>query len=250
MITLAELDSHYDFAVTEMLWGFDELQKLVPPPQRQKYVDGFTYRYQERTVHQALILKLARLISTLRGAKLLLDAGHVMEVGGLQRWLDETSEDIALLCGPLTVGKEERIHSDYLDQFWREEFDIPGDAINSRQKRGMVPRDKIQAYVARTFSGGNPSAMQAVSRSVYKAYSGFVHGAAVHILDIFGGRPPSFHLAGVSGTRRHDISVADFLNYVYRSLMSAAMIASAFKTYEVNVRLTESYRELAKRAGV
>ena len=63
MTTLAELTTRYDFVMSEMYWAFDRLQGAVPPPtlvQRTKRV--VVYRYQEKTIQQALILKLARLI--------------------------------------------------------------------------------------------------------------------------------------------------------------------------------------------
>lgn len=247
MTTSAELNRHYNFAMAEITWALNQLQPKVPPPHVVQHAKGLDYRYREKTVYQALILKFVRLNSTLRATKLLLDQGQVLESAALQRFLDETSEDIMMLIGPLTGGKAEAIQADYLTHFWEEEFDVPGEPLKSTQKRGMVSRDKIQAYNARTFGGEDPSTMKAVTRSLFKAYSGFVHGSAVHILDVYDGH--RFHVAGVKGTARHESAIDDFLNYVYRSVMTAFFIAAAFGDEGTMTRLKESTHQLGDRAG-
>jgi len=60
----------------------------------------------------------------------------------------------------------------------------------------MVAREMIIAYNARTFHGGDPSGARDASHTLHKAYSGFVHGAAQHILELYGGTPRRPMLAG------------------------------------------------------
>ena len=249
MTTLAELTAHYDFAMSEMYWAFDRLQRAVPPPtlvERTKRV--VVYRYQQKTIQQALILKLARLISAMRATKTLIDEGHTLEAGALQRVLDETAQDIALLAGPLTMGKYEAIHDEFLAYFWEEEFDNPDEPIKSTQKRGMVKRSKIQAYNARSFGLEDPSTMQAASNSLFKAFSGYIHGASEHILDVYDGH--GFHLAGVKGAPVHDSAINGFVNYVYRSLIDTNMVAMALQDDVAIERLYKSVDMVAKATGL
>lgn len=221
------MPSLFDFALSEMQAGFDAIEAAVPKPQEVAYLDGFTYRYVERTDQQAMVLKLARQISALRAGRVLLRYGFGQEVAILQRVLDETEQDIMFLCGPYLGGDRVPHHAKFLEYLFAEEFDVPGNALKSTQKRGMVSRDKIMAYNARTYPGGDPSTNKALSETLHKSYSGFVHGAAVHILDMYGGDPPHFHTEGLRGTSRLDDHGRDFLNYPYRGLASANIIALA-----------------------
>src|SRR4029077_12502617 len=126
---------------------FRALEKQVPPPRSMPFKDGFVYRYAEQTAQQALIQKLARLVSGLHAARLLLDQGFVQEEAVLARTLDDFQEDILFLTPGLTVDKLSDLHQRYLSVFYEEEFDKP-DAVSSTQKRPMIPRKKIRAYVA------------------------------------------------------------------------------------------------------
>jgi hypothetical protein len=239
----------FDFAVTEMCVGFDEVEATVPSPQKVQYLDGYTWRYVEKTDKQAMVLKLARLISGLRAGRLLLNAGYVLELGILQRALDETEQDLMFLCGPYLGGEREERHEKFLKDFFEEEFDRPGDAIGSAQKRGMVSREKIMAYNARVFPGGDPSTNRDVSQTLHKIYSGYVHGAAGHIMDAYGGTPLHFHTAGLKGTSRHSDSERDFLNYPYRGLMTTATVAIALGL-EVRHRLYQAADRFGKLTGL
>jgi hypothetical protein len=55
------------------------LAKRVPPPQRVPILDSFAFRYVEKTIHQAIVQKLARIISGLHAARILLESGFLQE---------------------------------------------------------------------------------------------------------------------------------------------------------------------------
>jgi hypothetical protein len=67
-----------------------------------------------------------------------------------------------------------------------------------------------------------------LGETLSKTYSGFVHGASPHIMDMCGGEPPRFHLAGVRGTIRINEYADDAWNYFYRSFISVIAVAKAF----------------------
>lgn len=209
--------------------AFRRLEVQVPPPQRVKWLDGFVFRYSEKTIQQALIQKLARIISGLRAVDILLLNGHVQEQGVLHRTLDELDEDIMFLTAALTNDKLTGLHERYLEAFWAEEFDVPHDPIASTQKRDTPSRKKIRAYIARVLGDGiDPSKQHALGETLSKAYSGFVHGASPHIMDMCGGEPPRFHLSGMKGTVRIAEGIDDAWNYFYRGLLSVMTVTKAF----------------------
>lgn len=204
------------------------LASRVPLPVEVPQRDGFVYRHIERSLHQALVQKIARVVSTLHAARLLMKHGFFQEQAALQRMLDEMQEDITFLAFSVIFDDTTPLHQHYLDAFFLEEFDADS-AIASTQKRPMVPRSKVQGYIARMKGSAlDPSSGIELARTVSKAYSGYVHAASPHIMDMYGGNPAKFHVRGMLGTPRHHEHQADLWNYFYRSIIAFAFVAKAF----------------------
>lgn len=218
----------YEQALKNMERTLHAFASRVPPPQRVPFKDAFVFRYLEKTVHQALVQKLARLVSGLHAARLLMEAGFVQEQASLQRILDEITEDISFLAFSIVYRDSTPLHKAYLDSFFQEEFD-PNDTIASSTDRATVPRKKIRAYIDRVASGpkGSSKHLDAI-RTVSKAYSGYVHAASPQIMDMYGGNPPRFHVRGMRNTQRHREHRADLWNYFYRGIVAFAFVAKAF----------------------
>ena len=139
-------------------------------------------------MHQALVQKLARSVSTLRATTLLMEHGFVQEQAAMQRMLDELHEDIMFLSFGVIFEKWTPLHDKYLAAFYEEEFDKES-AIDSTQKRPMIPRNKIRAWIT-SFDGGiDPSTANEVTRTISKTYSGYVHAASPQIMDMYGVLP-------------------------------------------------------------
>jgi len=218
----------FDLALGHMEATLASLEKRVPPPQRVRYKASFVFRYVEQTINQAIVQKLARLVSGLHAARILLTYGFVQEQGALQRMIDEFREDIMFLSYGVTRNEVTSLHQEYLKAFYEEEFDHE-DPLQSTQRRPMILRKRIHAYLARV--GGSkldPSTEAKVSRSLSKSYSGYVHGASPHIMDMYGGNPGRFHVRGMLGTPHVAAYRRDFWNYVYRGTHAFAFAAMAF----------------------
>lgn len=225
-------------------------EKNVPPPKLVPLGDNEAYRYTEKTIHQAIIQKLARVISGLHAARILLAHGYVQELGALQRMLDEFQEDITFLSLGAIYNDITELHVRYLDAFYEEEFDKPGDPVGSSQKRPMIPREKIRAYIANSEASAlDPSRGVQLSKTISKTYSGFVHGASPHIMDMYGGSPERFHVRGMQGTPRIDEHLEDLWNYFYRGIISFAMAAKAFGAEELFNSIREYRDHFEKLSG-
>ncbi|WP_052024701.1 hypothetical protein [Pseudomonas sp. G5(2012)] len=239
----------YEHAFEHMERTVNVLATRVPAPRRIQFRHSFVYRHVERTVHQALVQKLARMVSSLRAAKLLLEAGFVQEQAALQRILDEITEDISFLSFSVILGNSEPSHKNYLEWFFLEEFD-PNDAVVSSKARPSVPRQKIRAYLDRCVSGPKGSSKDLdASKTVSKAYSGFVHAASPQIMDMYGGAPPRFHMRGMHGTERQAEHRADIWNYFYRGIMACCLTAKAFGDEELFVSLRKFEAEFLRETG-
>lgn len=225
------------------------LASRVPRPQRIPYKDSFVFRYVEKSVHQALVQKLARLVSGLHAARLLMEAGFVQEQALLQRTLDEISEDISFLSFSVVNDDSTCSHSTYLDNFFQEEFD-PSDMIASSGERAAVPRKKIRAYIDRVVSGSKGSSKHLdASRTVSKTYSGYIHAASPQIMDMYGGNPPRFQVRGMFGTDRHLEHSADLWNYFYRGILAFGIAAKAFGDEELFSSIRKFSDEFSQVTG-
>lgn len=228
------LDEGYDQTFQDMEDSVHDLVALVPQPKLVETKMGPVFRYEERLPEQAVVLKLVGLVSTLRAAQLLLHRGFVQELGMLERVIGDLHQDVLFL---LTGHEDSALKTRYqrfLEDFWQEEFDADT-AIASTQKRGMVPRQKIRAHISRFTSKipgfkGDQSQLTENLRTVDKAQSGYIHGAAPHLLDLFGGSPPrfQFHMNGMLGTVRESEHREQFWNYVYRSICTFSLASHAF----------------------
>ncbi len=224
-------------------------EKRVPPPQRVPYKDGFVFRYTERTIEQAIVQKLARLISGLHAARILLDHGLFQEQAALQRMLDEFREDVMFLSYAATRNDVTDLHREYLAAFYEEEFDHE-DPLRATQRRPMVPRRRIHAYISRIEGTDvDPSTGVAVSRTLSKAYSGFVHGASPQIMDMYLGNPARFHVAGMLGTPREDDHRHDFWSYVYRGICTFGLAAAVFGDIALLEAIRRYRDEFEQRSG-
>lgn len=223
------MDEIYKQTLTFLEQVVNILAAAVPQPKLVEIEKLRAFRYEEQTIHQAIVQKLARMVSTLAATRLLFNNDFVQEQASLQRILDEITEDIQFLAfGILNKDQKSKLHCQYLDAFYQEEFDAET-AIESSQKRPMIPRKKIQAYLARTsFSPFDPSGGQELLRTVSKTYSGYIHAASPQLMDMYGGEPKRFHMRGMKGTLIYDDSEWDLWSYFYRGICACALSAKAF----------------------
>jgi hypothetical protein len=241
--------SAYEDTLHSMEHTLADLAARVPAPVPVEQAGALVYRYREQTVHQALVQKLARIISGLHAAELLTVQGFFQEQGVLQRVLDELNDDVAFLALGVINDDLTPLHLEYIKAFYQEEFDKPGDALASSQKRPMVSRQRIRAYLGRTNGTSDSSSKVEALRTVAKVYSGYVHGASPHIMDMYGGDPPRWHVAGMLATPHVSAHRDDLWNNVYRSIASFALASKAFGVDALFVAVLEYMRAFAAASG-
>ena len=237
---------HLDHAATASLDdlknAFRSFEKRVPPPQRVAFRDGFVARFVERTPKQAILLKFARQVSGLHALSLLMRNGFCQEQGVIQRTLDDFAEDITFLSLGLTKGPWTAHHEAFLKNFWADEF-------FGEEQPPMVRRDKIRAYVNRAGGIEDTSSANATGKTVFKAYSGYVHGAAVNILDMCVGGDLQFNVTGMSESPLYQDHRLDFWNYLYRGVTSASFVALALCDADDQTARYQEVKEFERRFG-
>jgi len=243
-------DHLYNISLAFLVQSFEVLSQRVGTPSRERIGGGYAYRYKDKTIYQAIVQKLARAVTGLHAIRLLNKAGLLQEQAALQRTLDEFEEDIAFLCFGVIFQDITDLHGEYLSAFYEEELDKPESAIKSSQKRPMIPRKKIRAFVSKYHGPGydQSSAIEA-SRTISKVYSGYVHAASPHLMELCYGNPPGFHLWGGTDSPLYEDHVGDLLNYHYRAILSFTFAAKALNDEPLCKKLHQFSGEFAVASG-
>jgi hypothetical protein len=185
------------------------------------------FRHESFTESLACYLKGIKAISTLNASIVLLRQGYAQEVGALCRMVDDFCNEIFFLLLP--QGENGTFSDDqirFLENFFQEEFDKPADPLRSTQKRDTVAVKKIHATFGKLAAGElNPSDAQELLRTVHQAFSGYIHGAYPHIMEMYGGNPPRFHVSGMLGTPRIAEWRGQLVGYVQRFIIATVFIA-------------------------
>lgn len=244
------MDDLYKHTLQVLGTAFDVLYAQIGAPRIVRIGNEYAYRYEEKTIHQAIIQKLSRLVTGLQSAALLNRCGFLQEQAVVQRTLDEFHQDINFLSFAVIFDERTELHDRYLEAFYEEEFDKPFNAIESTQKRPMIPRRKILAYLAKDRGTGyDQSSSIEVMRTLSKTYSGYIHGASPHLMELCYGEPPRFHLFGAKDSPLFGDHEADLINYFYRGILAFAVAAKAFGNEELFEKLRAYSGAFAKRSG-
>lgn len=219
----------YDIALKNMNNSFEILAGHLDAPEKVKFSNGYVYRYKSQDIYAAILLKLARTITGLHAIHTLNEAGLLQEQAAIQRILDELSEDVLFLCNSIIFNDRTEKHDEFLRAFFQEEFDEGRNALESKQKRPMVLRKHIHSYINKDIGQGDAARGKEASRTLSKGYSGYIHAAAPHVMELYYGSPPRFHLGGgAHSSPLYQDHVDDMLNYFYRGILSFAFAAKAF----------------------
>ena len=181
------------------------------------------YRHEKKHARLFVYLKGVRWVSLLNASLVLLESGYVHEIGILCRCMDESFEDMLFFIeshgsdGELT-DKQKKV----LEDFFQEEFEDPSAPILSTAKRDRVRRKQIRADIARFPENPiNPHDSAQISKTIYSTFSGYVHGAYPHIMDLCSNNPPRYHMTGMLVTQRIQEWEKRLIGYAYNCVLGA-----------------------------
>ena len=196
--------------------------RLVTIPQGS----GLWFRHAQHSDNLLCFLKGVKLVSTLNASLLLVQRGHVQETGALFRIAADCVTDILFFILPLNGDDASKDQERFFDEFFQEEFDDPSDPLGSKQKRDNVSRRKIFAAFGQIVQAHlNPSDAQSAISITHKVFSGYVHGAYPHIMELYGGNPPHYHMSGMANTPKQTESRQQLLDQLYRAIMVSELLA-------------------------
>lgn len=225
-----------------------DIEGGMTKPERVDLEDGnWILRPPQRDVQHAIVLKLAMVLSGVNAAFVLLRHGHILEQAAIQRMIDEANEDILFLVLALTNDDVTELHQRFLDSFWAEEFEDFNNVVDSHKSRDQVPRSKVHAYNARLLD--DPSSSTKLSKVIQRMYSGFVHGAAPHIMEIYDPVSGGFAVRGMLGTPKEEDHAYDIWNVVYRAGLSFIFASRAFGSDAHSDLVTKHLKEFQVATG-
>jgi hypothetical protein len=223
-----------------------------PPVLVVKGKDRHVFRYKEINDLLLSMLKCVRAVSALNASVVLLRAGHIFEVYALCRVVDECNEEVTFMAVP--AGDNDKPSDDQqrlYAEFFQEEFEDETNVVGTQIPRDRVSRKRIRAAIANMKGHpGNPSDVIAIHKTLYQVFSGYLHGAYVHIMESYGGRPPGyFHMRGMLGTPKIQECEMQLPNYIFRTICSAEIVAMRVGDSGLRERIRYLRNALATTTG-
>jgi hypothetical protein len=226
-------------AVDRLCVIVDQLGSSFPPPTIVPRGDGFVDRHSPvaRTNGLVCYIKAVKVCSTLNGILRLLEHAHVQEAYALARVAQDQVDDIHYLLVPRAEGGVlDKRQITAIIEFFQEEFE-PVDPVGTSQERDHVGRPKVQAAITNDMA--DPSTGNAIARMLYRMFSGYVHGAYVHIMEL---HQEAGHYQ-MHGTPGHVSDATEYApNFVYQAILAIESLVDRSSRED----LLSSTRELRK----
>jgi hypothetical protein len=219
-------------ALGEMSEAFRVLESLVPKPEKVPFKGSFLYRFPTKGIEEAILQKLARIISALHASDVLLVGGFIQELGVLRRTLDEMGEDLLFLAAAVSDTTLTDNHRRYLEAFWDESV-MEAQLGQRTKKPDRIPQKKIRAHITNELAReANPSRAADNDESLSAFFSAYVHASSPVIMEMYQdlnrGDGPQFQIQGLGSHPSVAGHVHDMWNYYLRGLYSCACVAKVF----------------------
>ena len=205
-----------------------EIEGHFPPPRYVKIGGQSQFRYSETSVYHVALLKAVRMVSSLNACLCMFEDGYYQEIMVVLRTIDDFFSDILFILENSDQGKSSDSQNNYIEDFFKEEFVNPANPLENSQRRSTVPRKKVWTSVARQIGQyANPSDAQKILQIANDAFSGYVHGAYPHIMELYGGRPPCFHMNGILVSPRMQTCIKQISLYLHRTILAIGILTKS-----------------------
>jgi hypothetical protein len=226
----------------------DQLGSSFPPPVIVRNGDGFVDRHEPGVRSNGLVcyLKAVKACSTLNAMLVLLDKAYVQEAYALSRISQEQIEDVHFLVVPRIDNQElTDLQGQMIREFLAEEFD-PVDPVGTSRDRNLVSRKKVRATVTNDML--DPSSGNAMSKMIYRMFSGYVHGVYGHVMELHSDSPGRYEM---HGTPRHMADAVEYApNFVYQAILAVRVLIDRSSRDDLMPTITALQAEVAATCDV
>lgn len=229
--------------INELKEGLGEIIVFFEPP--YFYTDkGYErFRYEETKIEHTCFLKGVRIISGLNASMVLLRAGYVQEMGVIYRTIGDFCNEIMFLLGNYPTEELDDSQKAFLENFFKEEFDIPEKPFLKDERRKTVPKRKILSFIGNAYKKIlNPYEHKKLLQISGDTFSGYVHGVYPHIMEMYGGYPLRFHMQGMKETPRMTEWTKHAINYVYKANQIFLIMAEKFRMGSIHKKLNKTLK--------
>jgi hypothetical protein len=225
------MKSYFEEAIHDFILLFDKLESIVEKPRLIERSGILQFRYLNKDIQTLCLIKSGRIISSLNAIIFLFEKGFVLEIGVLIRTIKECIADLSFLLENYPGKPFTKSQKQYIDEFYKEEFDDPSNPVETIRKHNRVNTNKIHSSYARNINElwknikdekvkkklkiiTNPYNHQKATTSILQVFSGYVHFSYTQSMEIIGGSPPDYHLKGFNNTPKiqewKDIIISHF----------------------------------------
>ena len=202
------------------------------------------FRYQKPSSQIFQVLKSVRVASAYNACLCLLRQGYCQETCALIRMVFEFLHDMEFIAESYLKGGVSGRQQEMLALFFKEDLPDPEEFMSRHNKRPTVPRRKVYAEVARGLSPENPDRTQRLIRLLEESYSGYVHAAYPHIMELYVGGVWRFSINGMAGTPRQFQALRAVVRSLSQALNQFAKLAIQFGKVELFKELIEKRKML------
>lgn len=254
------------------------LAASVSPPLLVEKAGRLVFRYPHEGAREALLQKLACVVSGLNASMLLLSHGFVQEAGVQARVLDDLNDDVRLLSKSIIVGdpgspdeddavgqgvvKAQAVVERFLKSFYADVVADRRDPVKSLlKKRTRVVRKDVriasESFDAKMLEGAPAELTERVNQKVPVSsliqavgvlFNSYVHTGSPQIMETYGGSPPRYHVDGMLGTPLMEPHLLSFHERLVSCLLSFEIAGMALQVPEV-LRCARELREKVSAIG-
>lgn len=195
--------------------------------------DQWRHSYFDNVV--CAILKCARCISGVRSSILLISRGFYQEAGAVFRMVHEFWQEITFI-----LSANGRKYWKFMRDFYVEEFSDFSNISETQVKRARIASKDVQRSLERILrKEGDRTAYDDGSSRIFSAYSGYVHGAYPHIMEMVRGQPAQISCGFKVIPQRERALWRDCISYSYRTLGAAELISFIMDNHRANWALNQ-----------
>jgi len=203
---------------------------------------GPVFRFEKPDVREYAILQCIRIVSGLRATLHLLAKGYFQEAGVIARTLLEFSHNLNFIHeGFVNKERVPRINK-RIQQYFSEHTRTAEERMAKSKKGATFIRKKVYAAIGRMLGKDNPYRFQQIAKVLEDAYSGYVHGNYINIMEMYNGGKQRFETSGVLPR------TTEWLHYialiVHPILNQFSTIAIAFNLKELESILIKKRKDL------
>ena len=158
---------------------------------------------------------------------MLLESHHSVEAIVLLRTVDDFVDEVTFVLDAMGRDSATKPQAAFLKAFFEEDVRRPEQLLEERRGPDRAKKRQIQAAQGRYLDPSNPDRFRRVARAIDDTFSGYVHGAYPHSMELWVGDTYGnghFTLRGTKGANHTESYWRQHAFYVSRALSVAGMV--------------------------